>query len=236
MEQRTWIVQTESLSKTYGDVAPVRALEGVSLSVSKGEFLVVTGPSGSGKSTLLNLIGTLDQPTSGRVWVDDVDVAALKGNALADFRRASIGFVFQMFNLVPTLTALENVILPLVPYRRGLEINLEARAKDLLDSMGLEERLHHLPGQLSCGEQQRVAIARALINRPKLILADEPTGNLDSVNGEEVILLLRNLSEEIGLTIIVATHDPNVASKASRVLHLRDGKIDNLRRKDQTPV
>lgn len=227
MNEATSIVQAEDLSKVYADGAPVRALERVSLAIGRGEFLAITGPSGSGKSTLLNLIGTLDRPTSGRVVVDGLDVSTLRGDALADFRRQNIGFVFQLFNLVPALTALENVMLPLLPYRRGLGFNLEARARELLEATGLGERLHHLPGQLSGGEQQRVAIARALINTPKLILADEPTGNVDSKAGEEILHRLRRLNRELGITIVLVTHDEALATQADRVVHLRDGMLLN---------
>ena len=227
MTSDRFIVQTESLIKEYGDGTSVRALDDVSISIASGEFAAIQGPSGSGKSTLLNLIGTLDNPTSGRVIVDGVDIGTLKGDALADFRRAKIGFVFQLFNLVPTLNALENVILPLLPYRRGLKFNLEGRARELLTRMGLEGRLHHLPGQLSGGEQQRVAIARALINSPSLILADEPTGNLDTKIGEEIVGLLRQLNQEQGLTLVLITHDATVASQADRIIHLQDGRLLN---------
>jgi len=220
----TCIVQITGLCKTYGDGAAVPALIDVSLSIPSGKFLAICGPSGSGKSTLLNLIGTLDHPTSGRLIVDGVDINSLKGDSLADFRRAKIGFVFQLFNLVPALTALENVMLPLLPYQRGLSFKLEKRAQELLESLGLRERLHHLPGQLSGGEQQRVAIARALINYPKLILADEPTGNLDSQSGEEIGRLLRHLNRDLGLTVLLVTHDANIAAYADQVVHLRDGR------------
>lgn len=219
------VVQTESLSKAYGDDFPVNALRDVSLTITEGEFIAVSGPSGSGKSTLLNLIGTLERPTSGRVVVDGVDVNTLKGNALADLRRAKIGFVFQLFNLLPASTALENVTLPLLPYRRGLSFNLAKRAEELLEGIGLGERLNHLPGQLSGGEQQRVAIARALINHPKLILADEPTGNLDSESGEEILRLFRRLNREEKLTVILVTHDQAIAASMERVIYLHDGRL-----------
>lgn len=219
------MIATENLTKIYTDGAPVQALDNVTLEIAAGEFVAITGPSGSGKSTLLNLIGTLDRPTSGRVVVDGVDVSTLRGNALADFRRERIGFVFQMFHLVPTLTALENVMLPLIPYRRGLKFRLEERARELLEAMGLGDRLHHLPGQLSGGEQQRVAIARALINTPKVILADEPTGNLDSRAGAEIVALLRQLNREQEVTVLVATHNETVAQAADRVIRLRDGRV-----------
>jgi len=219
------LVQTQALTKIYADGAQVRALDGVSLTVAAGEFLAIRGPSGSGKSTLLHLIGTLDRPTSGQVIVDGVNISTLRGDALADFRRAKIGFIFQLFNLVPTLTALENVMLPLVPYRRGLAFNLKARGRELLERIGLGNRLDHLPGQLSGGEQQRVAIARALINQPRLILADEPTGNLDTKAGEEVVRLLRQLNREAGLTVVVVTHDAAIASQADRAVQLQDGRL-----------
>jgi len=225
MTQTESIVRTEGLSKRYDGDAPVQAVNDVSLAVSRGEFVAVQGPSGSGKSTLLNMIGTLDAPTAGRVVVDDVDISTLRGDALADFRRRTIGFVFQLFNLVPTLTALENVMLPLIPYRRGLKFDLQARSRELLGAVGLENRGHHLPGQLSGGEQQRVAIARALINHPRLILADEPTGNLDSKAGEEVVQLLRQLNCDNGITILLVTHDSSVAACADRIVHFQDGSV-----------
>jgi putative ABC transport system ATP-binding protein len=224
-DQSCCLVQTQALNKTFEGGAQVRALEDVSLAVAEGEFLAILGPSGSGKSTLLNLIGTLDQPTSGKIVIHGVDLSTLHGDALADFRRETIGFVFQLFNLVPTLNALENVTLPLLPYRRRLRFNLERRARELLTTMGLEERLDHLPGQLAGGEQQRVAIARALINFPHLILADEPTGNLDMKTGQEIIELLRALNREKGLTLIVVTHDSAIASQADRIVCLRDGRL-----------
>ncbi|MCS6781407.1 MAG: ABC transporter ATP-binding protein [Geminicoccaceae bacterium] len=225
MNPQSILVQTHALTKVYTDGAQVRALDGVSLTIAAGEFLAILGPSGSGKSTLLHLIGTLDRPTSGQVLIDGVDVGTLRGDALADFRRAKIGFVFQLFNLVPTLNALENVMLPLVPYQRGLPFNLRARGRELLQRLGLADRLDHLPGQLSGGEQQRVAIARALVNHPKLILADEPTGNLDTKIGAEIVALLRQLNREEGLTLVVVTHDAAIAAQADRVVQLRDGRL-----------
>jgi ABC-type lipoprotein export system ATPase subunit len=219
------LVQTKNLSKLYGEGSSVRALDDISLSIALGEFLAIEGPSGSGKSTLLNIIGTLDNPTGGDVVIGGVDVGTLKGDALADFRRQMIGFVFQLFNLVPTMNSLENVILPLLPYQRGLKFNLKERAQELLMKMNLGDRLNHLPGQLSGGEQQRVAIARALINFPRLILADEPTGNLDTKIGEETVSLLRQLNHEQGITIAMVTHDATVASQADRIVHLKDGRL-----------
>jgi ABC-type lipoprotein export system ATPase subunit len=219
------IVEAHELTRVYRDGTAVRALDGVDLTVTTGEFLAIVGRSGSGKTTLLNLIGTLDRPSSGRLVIDGAEVSSLRGDALADFRRTRIGFVFQLFNLIPTLTALENVMLPLLPYRRRLPFRLADRAPELLAEMELGERLHHLPGQLSGGEQQRVAIARALINHPRLILADEPTGNLDSKMGEAILNLLHKLNRELGLTIILVTHDTAIAAHADRVVPLHDGKI-----------
>ena len=218
-------IQTQALTKIYEYGSRVRALEDVSVRIAEGEFVAILGPSGSGKSTLLNLIGTLDQPSSGKIAIAGVDLSTLHGDALADFRRGTVGFVFQLFNLVPTLNSLENVILPLLPYQRGLKFNLEERARKLLQDMGLGDRLDHLPGQLAGGEQQRVAIARALINFPRLILADEPTGNLDMKTGEEILKLLRSLNRGDGLTLIVVTHDNAVASQADRVVRLLDGQL-----------
>jgi ABC-type lipoprotein export system ATPase subunit len=219
------LVQTKNLSKMYSEGSSVRALDDISLSIALGEFLAIEGPSGSGKSTLLNIIGTLDNPTGGCVVIGGVDIGTLKGDALADFRREMIGFVFQLFNLVPTLNSLENVILPLLPYQRQLKFNLKERARELLMKMNLGDRLNHLPGQLSGGEQQRVAIARALINFPSLILADEPTGNLDTKIGGETVRLLHQLNLEQGITIAMVTHDATVASQADRIVHLKDGRL-----------
>lgn len=220
----THIVEIEQLTKTYNNGAEIHALLDISFNMNFGEFLAIRGPSGSGKSTLLNLIGSLDKPTAGRVVVDGADINMLHGNALADFRRRTIGFVFQLFNLVPSLTSLENVMLPLVPYQRGLPFNLEERAKKLLDQVGLDKRFHHLPSEISGGEQQRVAIARALINEPKLILADEPTGNLDSQSGATILDLLKWLNQERGLSLVLVTHDSRVAEEAHRIIHLQDGR------------
>jgi ABC-type lipoprotein export system ATPase subunit len=221
------LVETKSLSKMYDEGTEVHALDNVSMDILKGEFLVIWGPSGSGKSTLLNIIGTLDRPSSGKVILDGVDVSTLIGNALADFRRNKIGFIFQLFHLVPTLTVLENVILPLLPYQRKLPFRLTDRAKGLLEQVGLGKRISHLPGQLSGGEQQRTAIVRALINQPYLILADEPTGNLDSQSGKEVLRLLRDLNQQQGITFILATHDPAIAHLANRAVFIKDGRIVN---------
>ena len=223
------LVEAQGLRKVYQNGVPVEALRGVDLTIEKGAFVAVQGPSGSGKSTLLHLVGTLDRPTEGELRIAGQDVLALKGNALTDFRRKHIGFVFQMFYLIPEMTALENVMLPLKPYRRKLAFDLEARARELLEQVGLGHRMHHYPNQLSGGEQQRVAIARALVNRPTLLLADEPTGNLDAKTGEQIMHLLEILRQEYGLTILLVTHNDAIARYADRVLYLRDGKFVNER-------
>ncbi len=222
----TPIVCTEDLWKTYGETAPVHAVRGVSLCVRSGEFLALVGPSGSGKSTLLNLLGALDAPTRGRVFFQGRQLEYDDPESLAAFRSRSVGFVFQAFHLIPALTALENVMMPLVPYRGRLDFSLEERAAHLLHAVGLGERMRHYPGQLSGGECQRVAIARALLNTPPLLLADEPTGNLDSRTGEEIIALLERLRREQGVTIVLVTHDAAIARRADRLVRLRDGRID----------
>ncbi|HDN79910.1 MAG: macrolide ABC transporter ATP-binding protein [Chloroflexi bacterium] len=219
------IVRTEDLWKEFPmGSSTVQALKGVNIEVEKGEFLCVMGPSGSGKSTLLNLIGGLDRPTRGRVIVKGKDLASLDENALALYRRQEVGFVFQAFNLIATMTALQNVELPMVfarvPYRHR-----HKRARELLEMVGLGHRLYHRANELSGGEQQRVAIARALANAPSIILADEPTGNLDSRTGSEILELLRELNRSKELTVIVVSHNPMVMSYAHRVVHLRDGEI-----------
>lgn len=225
MEKIDEIIRTEALTKVFQNDAEVLALNNVSLKVAEGEFLAINGHSGSGKTTLLNLIGTLEIPTEGRVMVNGIDTQTLKGNALADFRRENIGFVFQFFNLVPVLTALENVMLPLLPYRRHLDFNLEAQARNLLTAVGLKSRQHHLPSQLSGGEQQRTAIARALVNTPKVVLADEPTGNVDSKAGREIIRLLRQLNLERRVTVVMITHNEVISQEADRVVVLSDGSV-----------
>ena len=216
------IVETRNLTMIYGDGQGVRALDGVNLAVAEGEMVAVMGPSGSGKSTLLNMLGGLDRPTSGQVLIDGQDLAEVR--SLDTFRAQTVGFVFQLHNLLPTLTALENVEVPMQgqPIRRG---NRKRRAKDLLELVGLMDRMDHLPSQLSGGQRQRVAIARALANQPRLILADEPTGNLDTTAGEEVMQLLAQLNREQRTTIAVVTHDRRVARATSRILTMRDGRI-----------
>lgn len=219
------IVITEMLTKVYGqgDTA-VTALERVNLSVEPGEFVAVMGPSGCGKSTLLHLIGGLDRPTSGRVLIDGHETARLGDDALTELRRRRIGFVFQFYNLIPVLDARENAALPLTLDGVGPAQAL-ARAEEWLQRVGLEDRLRHRPDQLSGGQRQRVAIARALTAEPALVLADEPTGNLDSRAGDEVATLLRRISDEWGRTILMVTHDPRIAAYADRIVFLKDGTI-----------
>jgi len=216
------IVETRDLVKIYGDGAQVRALDGVNMQVEKGEFISVMGPSGSGKSTLLNMIGALDRPTSGQVLIGGEDLTQVRD--LDTFRARTVGFIFQLHNLIPTLTAQENVEVPMMgqPIGRGKR---KRRAKELLELVGLADRMNHLPSQLSGGQRQRVAIARALANKPKLVLADEPTGDLDTHSGEEVIALMHELNRELGTTFIAVTHDPSVARKTGRILVMRDGNI-----------
>ncbi|NLF12394.1 MAG: ABC transporter ATP-binding protein [Anaerolineaceae bacterium] len=222
MEQADRIVETHALVKVYGDGAAVRALDGVDLALDAGEMVAIMGPSGSGKSTLLHLLGGLDQPTSGQVIVAGQDLATVR--SLDAFRARTVGFVFQLHNLLPTLTALENVEVPMrgQPLGRG---ERRKRAIELLELVGLSDRRDHLPAQLSGGQRQRVAIARALANRPRLILADEPTGNLDTAAGEEIMRLLNELNESMGTTVVVVTHDRRVARATRRILTMRDGQI-----------
>jgi ABC-type lipoprotein export system ATPase subunit len=216
------IVETKDLVKVYGDGAEVRALDGVDMEVEKGEFISVMGPSGSGKSTLLNMIGALDRPTSGLVLIGGENLSQVRD--LDTFRARTVGFIFQMHNLIPTLTARENVEVPMMgqPIGRGKR---RRRAKELLELVGLADRMNHLPNQLSGGQRQRVAVARSLANEPAIVLADEPTGNLDTHSGEEVIALMHHLNHELGTTFIAVTHDPAVARKTDRILVMRDGNI-----------
>jgi putative ABC transport system ATP-binding protein len=218
------IVQAVNLKKTYmlGKV-PVNALRGVNLTVEKGEFLSILGPSGSGKSTLLNLIGALDKPTEGKLFIEGVDVSTLNDNQLADLRRR-VGFVFQFFNLIPRFTAKQNVELSMAI--AGLSKDeRRKRAEELLEIVGLRERMNHKPAELSGGEQQRVAIARALANNPRFLLMDEPTGNIDSKNAKEIIQLVKRLNQEKDATVIMVTHDQRLATEARRTVHMLDGVI-----------
>jgi ABC-type lipoprotein export system ATPase subunit len=217
----TWTVETRDVCRIYGNGDEVRALDNVNLKIAPGEFVAVMGPSGSGKSTLLNVLGALDTPTSGQILINGEDLAKVKD--LDTFRGKSVGFIFQLHNLLPTLTSVENVEIPMLHYSSPKE--RRERAMELLDVVGMSHRLDHLPGQLSGGQRQRVAIARALANRPPLVLADEPTGNLDSVNGRDLIKLLRDLNESQGTTFILVTHDHEVAAQTRRVVRMADGKI-----------
>ncbi|RPJ48858.1 MAG: ABC transporter ATP-binding protein [Chloroflexi bacterium] len=220
------ILSTQNLCKTYGkDDVQVQALKNATFSVSKGEFVSIVGPSGSGKSTLLHLIGGLDFPTSGKVYLDQKDIFAMREEQLAIFRRRNIGFIFQAYNLVPELNVEENILLPLL-----LDYKQPDRAyiDQLLNVLGLADRKHHLPNQLSGGQQQRVAIGRALAARPVIILADEPTGNLDSKNSREVINLLKLSVEQFHQTLVMITHNQSLASYADRVLCVEDGVLTEL--------
>jgi len=218
------MIRTEKLSKTYrmGEVE-VQALQDVSLEIKGGEFVAIIGPSGSGKSTLLNMIGCLDKPTSGAVFIDGTDTGSLTENALAEIRREKIGFIFQQFNLIHTLNALENVALPMFFAGVTRETRLK-KAETLLVKVGLEERMYHKPSELSGGQQQRVAIARALANDPGIIIGDEPTGNVDTEAGDAIMNILEGLNSE-GRTVIVVTHDAEIAARAGRTKRMRDGKL-----------
>ncbi len=216
------VVEAIGLTKVYGDGEKVYALNDVSFRVQAAEFVAVMGPSGSGKSTLLNMIGALDKPSAGKVIIDGHDLGSL--HDLDRFRAKTVGFVFQMHNLIPTLTAIENVEVPM--HGQGIsERERHQRAQELLTMVGLQGRGHHLPSQLSGGQRQKVAIARALANSPAIILADEPTGNLDSVSGDEVLSVFETLHSQHGTTIMIVTHDANVARRTHRILMMRDGKI-----------
>ncbi len=225
MDNMSFVLAVDNVAKQLqvGEVK-VQALEGVSLNVARGEFLGIIGPSGSGKSTLLGLIGGLDSPTSGTVTIDGQDITRLNERALTRVRNEKIGFVFQFFNLIPTLTARENVALP-IQFSRGRKLDARARAKDLLELLGLGDRLDHRPAQLSGGQQQRVAIARALANSPALLLCDEPTGSLDTSASETVMAALRDVQKRLNTTVIVVTHNMEIASQMDRLVTLVDGRI-----------
>jgi putative ABC transport system ATP-binding protein len=221
----TPVIELQDITKVYqmGEVE-VHALRGVSLKVEKGEILTIMGPSGSGKSTMMNIIGCLDQPTAGIYLLEGKDVGHLHDDDLATIRNRRIGFVFQTFNLLARTTALQNVTLPLIYAGLG-RAERRDRAREALEAVGLGHRLDHLPTELSGGQQQRVAIARALANNPSIILADEPTGNLDSKSGEDVMAVLQGLNQERGMTVVLVTHDPMIARHTERIVHLYDGEI-----------
>jgi putative ABC transport system ATP-binding protein len=220
-----WVIQAENLTKVYkmGEVE-VHALNGLSMNIARGEIVAIMGPSGSGKSTLMNIIGCLDRPTSGEYILDGEPVARLTDDQLATIRNRKVGFVFQSFNLLSRATALANVELPL-RYSGLLHGRME-KAKSALESVGLADRIHHRSNELSGGQQQRVAIARALVNEPAIILADEPTGNLDSKSGQEIMELLLNLNREHGTTLIIVTHAPDIAARSQRIIQIRDGVVE----------
>ena len=217
------ILRVENLTKVYGkDENEVRALDGVSFSVNKGEFVAIIGPSGSGKSTLLHMLGGVDRPTGGKVFMDGKDVYAQNEEQLAIFRRRQVGLIYQFYNLIPVLNVTENITLPVL--MDGQKVN-ESRLEELLTILKLKGRENHLPNQLSGGQQQRVSIGRALLNAPAVVLADEPTGNLDSKNSQEIVELLKVSNEKYNQTLIVITHDENIALQADRIIAIEDGKI-----------
>ncbi len=219
------IIETKKLCKIYnqGQHNEVKAIMDVNLKIEEGEFVAIIGPSGSGKSTLLHMIGALDVPTSGSVFIDGEELKGMTSDQLADIRFRKIGFVFQTFNLIPGVSAIDNVLMPLVPY--GISNSKRKYAHELLTKFGIGKRAEHDPSELSGGEKQRVAIARSLINNPKIILADEPTGQLDSKTGKEIIKLMRELNKEKGLTFVIVTHDESLLKYVKRVIRLKDGRI-----------
>lgn len=217
------ILKVENLTKSYGKgEAKVDAIKNINLSINKGEFVAIVGPSGSGKSTLLHLLGGVDKPTSGKVYINDVDIYNLKEKDLSIFRRRNVGLIYQFYNLIPVLSAKENILLPAELDNRKID---KEYLDDLLNTLGLKERENHLPNELSGGQQQRTSIGRALINRPAIVLADEPTGNLDSKNSKEIIELLKLSVKKYKQTLIMITHDINIALQADRVITIEDGII-----------
>ena len=223
------LIKVQDLTKVYGKgEVTVAALDGVNLHIAEGEFVAIMGPSGSGKSTLMNILGCLDRPTQGRYWLGGEDVSEMNKNQLAHIRNRKIGFIFQSFNLLARTSTLKNVILPLMynGHRQQSTVEQETLARQALEDVGLGDRMRHRPTELSGGQQQRVAIARALVNNPAIIMADEPTGNLDSKVGKEIMTLLLELNRKKGTTLIIITHDPTIAAQTGRVIHLRDGQVE----------
>jgi putative ABC transport system ATP-binding protein len=230
------IVRAKGVTKTYEiGGQPVHALRGVDIDIKRGEYISIMGPSGSGKSTLFNMIGGLDKPTDGTVFIDEVDMAQLDAFELAWLRCRKIGYIFQTFNLIPVMTALENITLPMIFAGASLDEQME-KGKRLLEQVGIGHRMHNKPSQLSGGQQQRVAIARSLANDPAIILADEPTGNLDQKTGKEIIELLKKLNKESGATIITATHDDKMLDVSDRIVWVSDGKIEKIRRREDVDI
>lgn len=230
------IIRTTNVVKTFHLGSHVlEVLKGISLTIQAGRYISIMGPSGSGKSTLFNMIGGLDKPTSGKVFIDEVDIAQLDAYELAWLRCRKIGYIFQTFNLIPVMTALENVTLPMTFAGMGNDESVE-KGMELLRTVGLAERYNHKPSELSGGQQQRVAVARALANSPAIILADEPTGNLDLTTGEEIINLLKQMSEERKVTIISATHDFKMLNVSDEVIWIRDGRIDKIEQRDELRI
>ena len=230
------VVRVTNVTKTFklGKI-DVQALKGIDLEISKGDYMSIMGPSGSGKSTLFNMIGGLDKPSSGKVFIDEVDIAQLDAYELAWLRCRKIGYIFQTFNIIQVMTALENVTLPMVFAGLNNDAAVE-KGMQLLDLVGLGDRFSHKPFELSGGQQQRVAVARALANDPAIILADEPTGNLDLTTGEEIIALLKRLSQERGVTVISATHDFKMLNVSDRVIWIRDGRVDKIENREELSI
>ncbi len=236
MAETANVVRVTNVTKVFklGKI-DVQALKGIDLKISKGDYISIMGPSGSGKSTLFNMIGGLDKPTSGKVFIDEVDIAQLDAYELAWLRCRKIGYIFQTFNIIQVMTALENVTLPMIFAGMNNDAAVE-KGMELLDLVGLGDRFSHKPFELSGGQQQRVAVARALANDPAIILADEPTGNLDLTTGEEIIALLKRLSQERGVTVISATHDFKMLNVSDRVIWIRDGRVDKIEDREELSI
>ena len=228
------LIQLKNVWKTYymGDIS-LDVLKGVNVDINKGDFVAIVGPSGSGKSTMMNQVGVLDTPTKGIIYLEGTNISTLTESELAQLRGKKIGFVFQQFNLIPTLTALENVILPTI-FQNVPEVERMKRAEELLKLVGLGDRMHHKPNELSGGQQQRVAIARALINNPEIILADEPTGNLDSTSGRQIMHLLAQLHSKEKKTIILVTHDIDLVKYSDKTIHLKDGEVVRITKRSRS--